>query len=275
VNVRSEFVAFLAKNEPGLARSFRRVWREVSAALSVEDLARIVELGFVPGHVVERFRRQYAQFVVTDMLSGYNAAVVAGGVAVQAKIDDFTFNPQTFVVASFVESSSANLVNSQTDDTVFGINSILSDRQKRAWKLSGEMIYDRLRASVGLNAQQIEANNRHFERVFENLFNGGMSEERALIRAGEAAVRKAREQRAYRSKMISRTEFARAQNFAADEAVREASAAGLFGPYEPRLMTAKDGRVCKICKALDGKVISELPPLHPLCRCAVEYREFN
>ena len=89
---------------------------------------------------------------------------------------------------------------------------------------------------------------------------------------------------------IARTENAYAYNYGNDEAIKQAEAAGLMPHMVPYWSTSHSGNVCPVCEELEGMPIDEgsgefsvtwhnrdytceLPPMHPRCMCAVEYRE--
>ncbi len=116
-----------------------------------------------------------------------------------------------------------------------------------------------------------------------------MTDEAIERKARAAASKYAGKQQRYRAQMIARTENAFAYNFGTDEAIRQAQEQGLLPHLTAYWSTSNSGRVCDVCQDLEGQPIGDdgqftttyhnreyscvLPPMHPQCMCAVEYRE--
>ncbi len=117
-----------------------------------------------------------------------------------------------------------------------------------------------------------------------------MTDESIERKARNVAAKDAAKKQRTRAVTIARTENAYAYNYGNDEAIKQAEAAGLMPHMIPYWSTAHSGNVCPVCEALEGMAIDEgtgqfsttwhdrdytceLPPMHPRCMCAVEYRE--
>ena len=76
-----------------------------------------------------------------------------------------------------------------------------------------------------------------------------------------------------RARLIAETEITRANVEGEREALEEA---GVLNNFVAVWITVLDDRTCPICAPLNGTVFgvnwSTYPPVHPGCRCAVEWR---
>ena len=114
----------------------------------------------------------------------------------------------------------------------------------------------------------------------QTLIDSGMSSALANQRADSAAIRYASKQIRSRAESIVHTELAFAYNRGAHEGILTAQRAGLMNHCEMIWSTAGTNRVCGRCLSLKDSGIGrtdelgvQLPPLHPRCRCTIEYRE--
>lgn len=75
-----------------------------------------------------------------------------------------------------------------------------------------------------------------------------------------------------RARLIAVTEITRANTEGEEQALQ---AAGMRNGMTPVWVTARDDRTCPICQPLEGRRYgdgwTELPPIHPGCRCFVDW----
>ena len=128
-----------------------------------------------------------------------------------------------------------------------------------------------VRPLIGLTQRQALANARYRQKIFERTGNANL--------ADKAATRYASKQHRFRAETITNTELAFAYNRGADVGIKRAISLGLMNRCEMIWSTAGTNRVCPRCMALKDKVIgytdeeTQIPPLHPRCRCVIRYRE--
>ena len=148
--------------------------------------------------------------------------------------------------------------------------------------LTPKQIARQVRPLIGLTARQALANVNYRQKVYQNLIDNGMSSYKARIQSDKAAVRYASKQIRQRAESIVHTELAFAYNRGAHEGILAAVDARLMNHCEMVWTTAGTNRVCSRCLSLKDHVIGrtdeqgvQLPPLHPRCRCTIQYREIK
>ncbi len=148
-----------------------------------------------------------------------------------------------------------------------------------------------IRPCIGLTQRQAAANMKLYTSVKEKLRadHPRMTDESIEAKARDAAAKYAGQQQRYRANMIARTENAFAYNFGTDEAIKQAQEQGLLPHMVGYWSTSMSGHVCQVCQDLEGQPVGSdgnysttyhgreytcvLPPMHPRCMCAIEYRE--
>ena len=139
-----------------------------------------------------------------------------------------------------------------------------------------------IRPLIGLTARQMAAADNYRSRVYSSYPEAGAKASTAKARADAAAIKYANKMHRQRAETILQTELSFAYNRGADIGVKRAIAQGLMPKCYLRWRTAGTNRVCGRCLELKDKVIgttdeqgATLPPLHPRCRCTIEYKEIE
>lgn len=174
----------------------------------------------------------------------------------------------------------AEVARNHATDMIQGLSSTADTAIKRlmARAIREDMdkaeLQERLAQIVGLTQRQA----LQVENYRDGLIKNGVPRGQAR----EQSNRLARDLRKQRAKVIARTEMQKALNTARREQwrarFREAGDQG----YARQWVTAKDERMCAICKPLNGMLVPVLhgsyvstvagsivegPPIHPNCRC--------
>lgn len=187
-------------------------------------------------------------------------------------------NPQA---VAWLDSYAFDLVTHMTAEQVNVIRSIV--REGFAEHRPPREMARRLRASIGMNAVQIRA------------FNGfmrGLDERTDLTHAKRMQLEDRQKARliADRALTIARTETIRASSMGQQALWQSAAGSGWLSRAATlrKWIVAHDDRLCPICAAMDGKLVTLdapfsvefgvrvkrmyttlTPPLHPRCRCAM------
>ena len=115
------------------------------------------------------------------------------------KFDLFSRN-----ITDYVAKNAANKVVGIANETRLAIRETVKDGLSKG--LDPRTIAKRVRPQIGLNTVQARANNNYFLEQFDKLTSQGVSGAKAEAKAGERAIRKAKQQVRSRSLTISRTE---------------------------------------------------------------------
>lgn len=275
--------SFLDAKEPELVRLLVTTWRTQGKAITYKELREAIIAGEISIEMWEDWQQDYSRFVTQYMLPAWQEAIDAAARAREQMLSGWYFNPMAEGLREWVETHAAAFVTNITQTQIAGLRAVI--HQAAALEVKNvDQLARVIRPMVGLTKQQAKANLKYYNTLIAN----GTSEKRALDLSIKYASRQSRE-RAY---TVARTEMAYAYNKGADNAVRQAQAAGYMGKTKKVWCTADDERTCKICAALEGKVIAmdddfdfstklaatnpeirRTPPAHPGCRCGVMYEE--
>ena len=195
-------------------------------------------------------------------------------------------------VIRWIREHGAEWVVEISGETRKAISSLIEKAVLEGW--SPDELGRAIRPLIGLTERQAQANLRYYQNMKESLLknNPGMREATAAKRAREAAERYAKRQLRQRAHTIATTVLAYAYNRGAYEGIKQAQAQGLIGKVVKVWSTAADEQICEICGGLNGSEVgldddfefsgkvlfagqNMLPPAHPRCRCAVEYKEVD
>lgn len=224
------------------------------------------------------------------MGSGASDAIITIGAPKVKSI--FVFDPMEDAVIRWIREHGAEWVVEISGETRKAISSLIEKAVLEGW--SPDELGRAIRPLIGLTERQAQANLRYYQNMKESLLknNPGMREATAAKRAREAAERYAKRQLRQRAHTIATTELAYAYNRGAYEGIKQAQAQGLIGKVVKVWSTAADEQICEICGGLNGSEVgldddfefsgkvlfagqNMLPPAHPRCRCAVEYKEVD
>ena len=296
VEVLRKLRSFLDANEPSLVYLLTNTWRHQGKAITYKELREAILAGEISWELLDEWQQDYVRFVTRYLKPAWEEAIAAAALEIEAKYPEWRFDPYSDGVKEWVENRGAVFVTNSTQAQIDGLQAVVQ-RAAALEDLNVDQLARSVRAMVGLTKQQSVANLRYYNNLIEN----GVSEKRAL----DLSIRYSARQHRYRGYNIARTELAFAYNQGSYEGTKQAQAAGYMGQVVKVWSTADDERVCPICNSLDGKQIAmdedfyfeikdrngntvrrrinpklsydsatgKVPPAHPSCRCAVEYRE--
>ena len=252
-----------------LAREVRR-WGE----FSYSELEAAIEAGHLDELIA--WRERYAR-VVNEVLAPMwaSAFLFAAQRASRGKTILSDSDPD---VRNWLKNHGGELITRLTDESRRAIANVILHAQERL--MNPKEIARQIRPLIGLNAQQAQANFNYRLKVYNRYLQGGSSVEVATSRADKAALRYASKQHRFRAETVTHTELAFAYNQGAHVGVQRAISRGLMSRCAMVWTTAGTNRVCPRCLPLKDKVVGytdeagvQIPPLHPRCRCAIDYRE--
>lgn len=287
--------SFLDEKEPSLVKLLVNTWQTQGKAITYKELREAILAGDITVEMIEEWQQDYVRFVTRYMQPAWEAAIAAAAAEIAAKYPEWSFDPMSEGVKTWVADRGAAFVTNSTQAQIDGLRAVVQ-RAAVLEDLNVDQLARSVRAMVGLTQQQSVANLRYYN----NLIANGTSEKRAL----DLSLRYSARMHRYRGYNIARTELAFAYNQGSYEGTKQAQAAGYIGQVVKVWSTADDERVCDCCNYLDGKRIAmdddfyyevkdrngntirrrinpkltdpatgRVPPAHPSCRCAVEYRE--
>ena len=277
--------SFLDANEPELVYLLVNTWNNQGKAITYKELREAILAGEINWELLDEWQQDYVRFVVKHLQPAWEEAIAAAAAEIAKKYPDWHFDPMGEGVKTWVKERGAAFVTNSTQAQIEGLRAVVQ-RAAVLEDLNVDQLARAVRGMVGLTKQQSVANLRYYN----NLIANGTSEKRAL----DLSIRYSARQHRYRGYNIARTELAFAYNKGADEGIKQAQTAGYMGEVVKVWSTAMDERTCKICGALEGKIIAmdeefdfktklaatnpgirRTPPAHPSCRCAVMYKEIS
>lgn len=275
--------SFLDATEPRLVYLLITLWKNEGRAITYKELREAVLAGYISEEYLEQWRQDYSKFVVDHLKPEWDKAIETATEDLSRRFPDWRFNPMADGIRQWTEQRSADFVTSVTENQMMAIRALV---QKAAVlnELNVDQLARAIRPTVGLYYGQAIANFNYHKKLLEN----GVKEKRAL----DLSIRYADRQKRYRAMMIARQELAMAYNTGADQAVRQAQAAGYLGEMVKVFCCADDERVCSVCGALEGAIVGMneefkvknkgnykftnlYPPVHIQCRCSVLYEEIS
>lgn len=195
-------------------------------------------------------------------------------------------------VMEWIQTRGAELVTNATQDQIDAIRHIIAESTTNHMSSAETAKY--IRPTIGLTERQAEANLKHYNAVKEQLRKDHprMTEEAIEKKARASAERYAKKQLRTRAQTIAETEMAKAYNRGNHEYIRQLMQRGEIPIMREVWTTAKSGDVCPACEDLEGEEVAfdeefsveigknvtrtlstDVPPLHPRCRCALQYVE--
>ncbi len=268
-------------------------WDDQGTAFSYKEIRQTILDGSVSEETMRLWRQDYSKMVADKMYPVWLDAIKAG-VSGQPIFDDlphgFSFDTGVPNVVSWIATRGSAFVTSVTEEQRKAINTMLLKGVTN--KYSTDELARVIRPCIGLTEGQAKVNLRYYNSIKEALAkeHPRMKRESIERKARERQLVYAEKQHRQRAYTIAHTEMAFAFNKGMDETIRQAQAKGLMGQMKKKWVTAGTGKVCDVCKALNGTSVGmdeefafkgkELypgqkltPPAHPRCRCAVQYIE--
>ena len=292
--------AFLDRKEPQLVYFLVHTWRTQARAITYKELREAILTGDISWDVLQEWQEDYAAFVRDHMKPMYEEAIRSAASRIEAKYDEWFFDPMGNGVQEWVNDRAAAFVTEVSSTQIEGLRTVIQ-RAVIIEDMTVDQLARAIRPMVGLTHPQAVANMNYFEKLIAS----GTSEKRAT----DLAARYAARQHRYRGYNIARTELAFAYNQGSYFGTLQAQDKGYIGDVVKVWSTADDERVCLICGALAGSrvgmdeeftyeeiddagnrttkilnpklsrintpSIGKVPPAHPGCRCAVMYKEIT
>lgn len=275
-DIHARLRAAITPREPRLVRILVSVRGELRSVLTYREIGEALISGELSDEALAQWRQTYSQFVDEKLRPEWERQIEIAGrqmgrdVALAADAP-FAFTPAGARVVEWIEQRGAERVVAWTDVQIDAAKAIISNARQEG--LGVDELGRRLRAVTGLTPRQAQA----VERMREALLADGLSAQDAARQVQRYADQLHRQ----RAATIARTELAAANNQGQHAAILEARENGLFGaPVQKVWSTAADERMCDVCAVMDGKKAlldepfddgTDLPPIHPMCRCVVNY----
>ena len=286
--------SYVEDNTNGPMKWLCSFWQDQQDSFGYEEIKQIVLDEVGPQSVFDRWFEHYRNFLREKMTPLWRQGIAAGAYS-HPKIQElqaagFTVTTSSANVNNWLLNRTGELVTNCTNTQIESLRYIIAEARSKG--LSSDETARYIRPTIGLTRQQAGANMKLYESTKEQLRTNHprMTEASIERKAREIAAKDAAKKQRTRDVTTARTENAYAYNYGNDEAIRQAEAAGLMPHMVPYWSTSHSGNVCPVCEELEGMAIDEgtgefsvswhnrdytceLPPMHPRCMCAVEYRE--
>lgn len=280
-----------ASAEP--AYFLQSMWGNQQNAITYKEIREAVMNGYMDEATLKAWQQDYSTMVSTKFAPTWISAMEAASQGIKDTHDGFYFDHSWTGITNWVKNHGAEFVTNSTQEQKNAINALVARAYSKGE--SAEELSRAIRPCIGLTERQAIANQNYYDHVKAELLknNPGMKEATAAKKAQEAAAKYAAQQHRYRAQSIAQTELAFAYQHGEYEAVKMAQAQGYLGTVQKIWSTAYDDGVCGICNSLEGTAIGIdddfpfkqnkmlfsgqrlTPPAHPMCRCAVEYKEIS
>lgn len=276
--------ALLEQEEPKAVHFLVRLWRKQSGDITYQELREMVLSGEIDSAIIQQWYDEYSRFVVSDLMPLWRVMAVESAQSITERRPAFVFNPGAEEAARFTAAHGAELVTNCTKQQIEAIRAMVH-RATAVQDITVDELARMIRPTIGLYKGQAVANLNYYRTMRNDLREAFPHMRAATVekRARAAAVKYAEAQHRYRAMMIARTELSFGFNVGEYNGIKQAQAQGLIGAVEKQWVTADDERVCRRCKGLDLKQApmdapfpgTEVltPPLHPHCRCVLNYIE--
>lgn len=270
-----------------------RFWKAQTAVITYAELRRIIEDEDVPGDIMNDWFHDYSHLISQRITPVWEESMIAGYLSNPLFQDvDFEINTSEEKVREWIATRSAEFITNCCEEQRGAIRYLIGESISR--DMASNEIARYIRPCIGLTQQQAAANFKYYNNIKEQLKadHPRMRAETIERRARNAAARYAERQHRYRAETIARTEIATAYHRGNDIAVRQAMEQKLIPKVKKVWSTARDDKVCQVCRALEGieidmdsffsakcgkhnvrTMVTTLPPAHPRCACAVKYVE--
>lgn len=275
--------ALLNTREPKTVRILARLWQKQGRDLTYQEIRRMLETGDLTPSMLERWRQDYSDFVIKHLMPQWKSLIKEAGRGLGQRLPGFRSDPAWEGISQYTAAHAAELVTNSTSQQIEALRALVQHAS-----LSKDITVDELsrlvRPVVGLYREQVTANFNYYTARKKELLkkNPSMRVSTAEKRARDAAIKFAEKQHRYRAMMIARTELAFGYNAGEYLAIKQAQSEMLMGTVIKKWSSSGDSRMCDYCRAVHGEEVpldSEfscgvfLPPLHPHCRCGVQYIE--
>ncbi len=232
---------YLEAEEPRLARL---VYRFVSSKKGVRyaDLRESIINGSVDNATIVGWFEEYKAFVDNYLVGIWHDAIDTSASELSRKYPGYTFDPFAVGVKDWIKTRSGDLITNLVDSERLGINEMIRCAVD-AGNLTVDELARAIRPMVGLTRPQMRANMNYYQSLLNNGLPVKQAEDKALKYTGR--------QHRYRADVIARNEWAVAFRAGAKIGIQNAMNKGYMGHTVKSWISARDSRVCPICKALD------------------------
>lgn len=280
---RQKLMNLLDRKEPMVVRFLARLWKKQQGDISYAEIRQMILSGDIDANTLARWRQDYSQLVIEELMPQWREMIDESAVAFSERWPSWSFDPNTEQIAAYTAQHAAELVTNSTAQQIEAIRSMVQ-RAATVQDVTVDQLAYIIRPTIGLYKNQAVANLNYYNAMKQNLIQNHPRMKRATIenRAQEAAIKYAEKQHRYRAHMIARTELAFGYNNGEYNAIQQARAQGYMGRVKKQPATARDERVCDLCKALAKETVdinepfsngAMIPPFHPHCRCVLDYIE--
>ena len=249
-----------------------RSWQEIS----YEELEELIGAGRLAEWL--DFQEKYAALVNEELAPRWLEALALGSAASTRGL--IVLEDSMTDVITWLKIHGGRLISDLSLEAKKAVSNLIVGWQ--AQLMNPHTMARQIRPLIGLTERQALANARYRAQVYETLKETGLKASEVARRADRAALKMASKQHRYRAETILHTELALAYNQGADMGVRRAISQGIMSPCQMIWRTAGTNRVCARCLDLKDHIVGttdesgvQLPPLHPRCRCTIEYLEMS
>lgn len=280
-----------ASSEP--AYILQSTWGDQQNAITYKEIREAIVNGYMNESTFQQWQKDYSIMVNDKLAPTWISAMEAASQGIKDNHSDFYFDHTWVGITNWVKEHGSEFITNISDEQKSAVSALIARAYSKGE--SPDELSRAIRPCIGLTERQSIANANYYDHVRNELLknNPGMKEVTAAKKAQESAAKYAAQQHRYRAQMIAETEMAFAYQHGEYEAVKMAQAQGYMGTVQKVWSTAYDRGVCSICRNLEGTAIGMdedfefgkkpllfagqrlTPPAHPLCRCAVEYKEVS
>jgi SPP1 gp7 family putative phage head morphogenesis protein len=273
--------AYLSSAEPKTMRMLSNTWDRQRSLITQQDLIEGATNGTITAATAGKWQDQYAEYVNNKLAPIWRAG---GSTASNFIAESIGLNfpnyqprfPQALErIDNWIKQSGGALIANLSDEQMKAVNAILQHHIVNE-PLSATELGKVLRPVVGLTKREAEAvKNRRAK-----LIKQGMTLAQATRKAATYAAKLHR----VRAERIARTELVAGFNQGALAGIKASIDEGtLTDQTVKEWNTSEDERVCTVCAPLHGTTkeldeqfssrgrTTEVPPIHPSCRCTIIY----
>ena len=283
-----ELRRWLDTNESRVLRALLTLWEEERVLFTTAAVREAIVSGKIPASWLAEFERDYARFVNQIMVPQWAGSLTSASL-IEAGIPGWTWQGGTQWLSSYTLDHGGELITRLVAEQAQAISSTLYHYTVEA-PVSSTRLAQILRPMVGVTEQSALRAIRYREELQAAGLKPAVIDKRVFNYLRRANAR--------RAETIARTELAAAWNNAQYTSMREAIRSGeVLGTVTAEWSAADDELTCAVCGDLHGQVvgfgevfsatiqrgrgegkhdvtvpISQHPPAHINCRCALIYR---
>lgn len=278
--LRAALLQHTATHNNALRVNVGRFWAKQARELTLEQVEQMLSFGLIPEEISITWKEGWDKFISEKLDSFWTGALLAGSNA--AQVDKKEEKILSRLLSKFRNWREARRVRLSAQmhttqiEVVGDLTRALADRA-----VNSRDARRVVRQSLGLTRRQSAALVKIWDALTEENIEG-------LSRI-KSVVSNASRLQSIRSQRIAQTELSKAFNSGVHEQMRERL--NTNGILESRVVkkwvTAGDSKVCSNCRDLESREpvgfsdgfptkkwdtdFTVVPPIHPSCRCVIEY----